>query len=275
MEPGCIALYLGWLPVLALSFPPLGHFVLAYASWSYHYRRWGGCFALSRYHYRWYARLWSWPVSKFSLSLRERVCLVVVPCFGLGPSEVDVLSSTSAVVSVPIWLCLFLVVGMLVLALSPVCQAGRRVSVMSEVPDATVIRVATSVCVASLSRPVFPTRLGVTISQKVAIAFCHVGRLTPVRVAGSPLAIQAWSGRQLVVECGIGSVERGGGGGLRILLVYLPAGVAMARCVTTSKEASAPVTVVTRFRVMTEYAVAMRFRLQQGLSRAGLALRTF
>ncbi|MQM22521.1 hypothetical protein Taro_055574, partial [Colocasia esculenta] len=38
LEPGCIALFLEWLPVLALSFPPLGHFVLAYASWSYHYR---------------------------------------------------------------------------------------------------------------------------------------------------------------------------------------------------------------------------------------------
>ncbi|MQL89611.1 hypothetical protein Taro_022188 [Colocasia esculenta] len=69
------------------------------------------CAGLCLVPYRWYARLWSWPVSQFSLSLRERVCLAVVPCFGLGPSEVDVLSSTSEVVSVPVWLHIFVVVG--------------------------------------------------------------------------------------------------------------------------------------------------------------------
>ncbi|MQL96834.1 hypothetical protein Taro_029520 [Colocasia esculenta] len=36
-----------------------------------------------------------------SFSLSERVCLVVVPYFGLGPSKVDMLSSTSAAISVP------------------------------------------------------------------------------------------------------------------------------------------------------------------------------
>ncbi|MQM19974.1 hypothetical protein Taro_052989, partial [Colocasia esculenta] len=41
---------------------------------------------------------------RVSLSLWERVRSVVVPCFDLGPSEVDVLSSTSAVVLVSIWL---------------------------------------------------------------------------------------------------------------------------------------------------------------------------
>ncbi|MQL75374.1 hypothetical protein Taro_007745 [Colocasia esculenta] len=44
-----------------------------------------------------------------SLSLCERVCLIVVPYFGLGPSKVDVLSSTSAVVFVSVWLCVALV----------------------------------------------------------------------------------------------------------------------------------------------------------------------
>ncbi|MQM21827.1 hypothetical protein Taro_054872 [Colocasia esculenta] len=70
LEPGCIALYLEWLPMLvALS---VVRQALAVASV---------------------------PVS---LSLWERVCLDVVPCFGLGPSEVDVLSSTSTVVSIPV-----------------------------------------------------------------------------------------------------------------------------------------------------------------------------
>ncbi|MQL70725.1 hypothetical protein Taro_003044 [Colocasia esculenta] len=36
LEHGCIVLYLGWL--LVLSFPPLGHLVLADALWLYHYR---------------------------------------------------------------------------------------------------------------------------------------------------------------------------------------------------------------------------------------------
>ncbi|MQM22532.1 hypothetical protein Taro_055585 [Colocasia esculenta] len=71
--------------------------------------------------YQWYARLGSWLVSGFSLSLLERVCSVVVPSFGLGPSKVDVFSSTSAVALVPVWLCILLVVGMLVPELSPVC----------------------------------------------------------------------------------------------------------------------------------------------------------
>ncbi|MQL82872.1 hypothetical protein Taro_015347 [Colocasia esculenta] len=48
-----------------------------------------------------------------------RCGVTALPC--LGPSEVDVLSSTSAVVLAPVWLCVFLVVGMLVPALSPVC----------------------------------------------------------------------------------------------------------------------------------------------------------
>ncbi|MQL94420.1 hypothetical protein Taro_027080 [Colocasia esculenta] len=59
---------------------------------------WGGCFALSRYPYRWYARLWSWLVSGFFSLAWERVCAVMAPYFGLGPFEVDVLPLTSAVV---------------------------------------------------------------------------------------------------------------------------------------------------------------------------------
>ncbi|MQL80979.1 hypothetical protein Taro_013440, partial [Colocasia esculenta] len=86
LEPGCIALYLGWLPMLVIA----------------------PCVV-------------SGALSQFSLLLRERVCLGMVPCFGLGPSEVDVMSLTSAVVSVPVWLCIFLVVGMLVPVLSLVC----------------------------------------------------------------------------------------------------------------------------------------------------------
>ncbi|MQL84301.1 hypothetical protein Taro_016810 [Colocasia esculenta] len=59
----------------------------------------GGYFALSRQPYQWYARLWSRSVSEFSPLAWERVCSVVVPCFGLGPFEVDMLSSTFAIVS--------------------------------------------------------------------------------------------------------------------------------------------------------------------------------
>ncbi|MQM14937.1 hypothetical protein Taro_047873 [Colocasia esculenta] len=46
---------------------------------------------------------------RFPLSLLDRVCLVVVPCFGLGLSEVDMLPSTSTVVLLPVWLCVALV----------------------------------------------------------------------------------------------------------------------------------------------------------------------
>ncbi|MQL98146.1 hypothetical protein Taro_030850 [Colocasia esculenta] len=45
----------------------------------------------------------------------------VCSCSSVALSEVDVLSSSSVVVSVPVWLCAFLVVGMLVPALCPVC----------------------------------------------------------------------------------------------------------------------------------------------------------
>ncbi|MQL73513.1 hypothetical protein Taro_005850, partial [Colocasia esculenta] len=71
-------------------------------------------------------------------------------------------------------------------------EAGRCVSVASEVPDATVIRVTMSVCVASLSRPVSPTCLNVTTDQWVATAFCRFGRLTPVRVAS--MLLTRWGG---------------------------------------------------------------------------------
>ncbi|MQM04723.1 hypothetical protein Taro_037526 [Colocasia esculenta] len=63
-------------------------------------------------------------------------------------------------------------------------HAGRCVSVASWVSAATVILVTTRVCVAFLSHPVSPSHLGVPTGQWVTTAFCLVGRLTPVRVAG-------------------------------------------------------------------------------------------
>ncbi|MQM20764.1 hypothetical protein Taro_053792 [Colocasia esculenta] len=62
---------------------------------------------------------------------------------------------------------------------------GQCVSVTSWVSDVIVICVSTSVCVASLSRPVSPSHLRVAPDQRVTTAFCRVGRLTPVRVAGT------------------------------------------------------------------------------------------
>ncbi|MQL99720.1 hypothetical protein Taro_032446 [Colocasia esculenta] len=132
----------------ALSFPPLEHFVLARALWL---PLWVGCFALSS--------------------------------FGLGPFEVDVLSSTSAIVSFLVRF--FDILGCLAMPNSGVipyheddldeiewCRwtlscmlwhslCGRVVvmttgksCVASEVPNATVICVATSGSVAFLSCPV-------------------------------------------------------------------------------------------------------------------------
>ncbi|MQL79632.1 hypothetical protein Taro_012077 [Colocasia esculenta] len=81
----CTLLSFGACVLEALSFPPLGHFVLAYGLWLY----------------------------------RCRCGVAALPC--LGPSKVGVLSSTSIVVSVPVWLHIFEVVSTLVPALSPVC----------------------------------------------------------------------------------------------------------------------------------------------------------
>ncbi|MQM11075.1 hypothetical protein Taro_043976 [Colocasia esculenta] len=95
-----------------------------------------------------------------SLSLWERVCLVVVPYFSLGPSEVGVLSSTSAVVSVPVWLRIFAVVGTLVPAPSPVC-AWRVCCQRSLVLQVCVVL---EVSGSGLTSDVF----------RVSVAVCHV-----------------------------------------------------------------------------------------------------
>ncbi|MQL88583.1 hypothetical protein Taro_021157 [Colocasia esculenta] len=93
-----------------------------------------------------------------------------VPYFGLGPSEVDVLSSISAVVSVPVWLCVFLVVGMLVPALSPYargCDANS--SLILRLLDHMVCR-RCEVSGFGLTSDVF----------RIFVAVCHVvERVTP------------------------------------------------------------------------------------------------
>ncbi|MQM17152.1 hypothetical protein Taro_050120 [Colocasia esculenta] len=86
----------------AFSFPPLGHLVLADALWLYHYRC--GVAALPCLG----SLISGTPgfgrglCSGFPSRFGERVCSVVVPCFGLGPFEVNMLSSTSAVVLFPV-----------------------------------------------------------------------------------------------------------------------------------------------------------------------------
>ncbi|MQL78405.1 hypothetical protein Taro_010839, partial [Colocasia esculenta] len=78
----CIVLYLGWLPVLVIAscIVPCALIV-----------------ALSVVRQALVvACVWVFPLAW------ERVCSVVVLCLGLGPSEVDVLFSTSAVVSFPV-----------------------------------------------------------------------------------------------------------------------------------------------------------------------------
>ncbi|MQL98572.1 hypothetical protein Taro_031281 [Colocasia esculenta] len=127
---------------------------------------------------RWYAGLWSWLVSRFSFSLSERSCLAVVPCFGLGPSEVGVLSLTSAVVSVPMWLCVFLVVGMLVPALSSV--GAWRVSLATEcVADSRGARRDISRGITPVERNLIAARLAVVIRVAVVTWFpVAIGRLS-------------------------------------------------------------------------------------------------
>ncbi|MQL68205.1 hypothetical protein Taro_000484 [Colocasia esculenta] len=82
----------------ALSFPPLGHHVLADALWLYRYHCGvaalpclgspiGGAPGIGR-----------GLCPGFPSRLEERGCLIGVPYFGLDPPEVDVLSSTSVVV---------------------------------------------------------------------------------------------------------------------------------------------------------------------------------
>ncbi|MQL83982.1 hypothetical protein Taro_016483, partial [Colocasia esculenta] len=63
-------------------------------------------------------------------------------------------------------------------------RPGSSLGDASGVPDVTVIRVATRLWVAFWSRPGSPLHLRVTPGQRVAIALCHFGRLTLVRVAG-------------------------------------------------------------------------------------------
>ncbi|MQL81726.1 hypothetical protein Taro_014193 [Colocasia esculenta] len=88
----------------ALSFPPLGHYVLADALWLYHYRC--GVAALPCLG----SPIGGTPgfgrglCPSFPSRFGERVCPVGVPCFGLGPFEVDMLASTSAIVSFPVQL---------------------------------------------------------------------------------------------------------------------------------------------------------------------------
>ncbi|MQL84073.1 hypothetical protein Taro_016573 [Colocasia esculenta] len=81
-------------------------------------------------------------------------CLVVVPWLGLGPFEVDVLLSASAVVLVFVWLCVFWVVNMLIPALSSVCAwrvccqpfVGSPVEVSDFGLTSGVFRASVAVC---------------------------------------------------------------------------------------------------------------------------------
>ncbi|MQM12628.1 hypothetical protein Taro_045548, partial [Colocasia esculenta] len=157
---------------------------------------------------------------RVSFSLSERVHLIVEPCFGLGPSEVDVLSSTSIVVLVSLRLCMAL--SELLTGVSHVAVGNCilcRVLPATEifwacpnfedeivlrgvewVPEAIVIRAAASLWVTFWSHPGSPLRLRVAPGQRLATAFCRFGRLTPVRVTGvsvRPVALsqRLWGAR--------------------------------------------------------------------------------
>ncbi|MQM10464.1 hypothetical protein Taro_043358 [Colocasia esculenta] len=139
--------------------------------------------------YRCYAGLRSWPVSEFSLSLWERVCSVMVPYFGLGPSEVGVLTLTSAVVLVSMCLCVALIVftafPMLSSPVWNVCSSwvaqGSRISLVCLSANvATARRVTTSEEASAWSSA---TRLAVAIRVTIATCFPVATWLLSRRVA--------------------------------------------------------------------------------------------
>ncbi|MQM11519.1 hypothetical protein Taro_044426, partial [Colocasia esculenta] len=169
-----------------------------------------------------------------SFSLLERVCLVVVPYFGLGPSEVDMLSSTSVAISVPVWLYVLLVVGMLVPALSPVCAW----------PVCYQLSLVLPLCVALVS---LEADGGVSywfVRLKALAGYPFPPSLLFFPFPSSPLMGRFPSGDRDVVapagSCGAVDRRRGlvGGLGLRIPSVCLSVDVATARHVATSEEAS-------------------------------------
>ncbi|MQM01826.1 hypothetical protein Taro_034585 [Colocasia esculenta] len=222
--------------------------------------------------------------------LASRACGLRVPLLDASGGGL-----VAVVVTIPVLLVVSALVfsrfrGSVLGSQSVVALAGRRGSVASWVSAATVIRVATRMCVAFFSRPRFPSRLGVATDQRVVTAFCPVGRLTLVRVAlvgypfplsllffpfpSSPMmgrlpsgepgverpaarggawercrgarrrwpcvmkALLSFTAFPMLLPCGV-FVRFVGGPGLRIPLVCLPTGVATARRITTSEEASA------------------------------------
>ncbi|MQL72521.1 hypothetical protein Taro_004859 [Colocasia esculenta] len=164
LEPGCIEFYLGWLPVLVIA--PCVVLGACLCLVVIPLPLWSGCFALSR---------------RFLCAVGNYVlCRVLLATEWVANRLVPIARSVGG--------CSRVVFGWRFPLFGPdlalLGTSGIVVPVMSGVPDTTVIPVAMQVCIAFLSRPGFPSGLSVAIGQRFMTAFCPVGRLTPLRVAG-------------------------------------------------------------------------------------------